>query len=189
MKTTAVFLDMTAAFDRVWREKLIVISHELGINGNLLIWINDFLKNRKIKVRYNQKLSKEKSLFAGVPQGSVISPILFLIYTSKISNYIAPDTKIGCYADDIALWHTSKNLNESENNLNESLIGIQKWAEERKLIINPTKTNMTVFTNDRRNRKKSTKENSYIEKISGNELGKLLSNHTYHLYFYNYTNT
>jgi ribonuclease HI len=151
-KTTFVFLDMSAAFDKVWREKLIVIAHNLGINGKLLNWINDFMKNRKIKVRLNNSFSKEEKTYAGVPQGSVISPILFLLYTTNIRQYITNDVKIGCYADDIALWHTDENIKISENSLNTSLIGIEKWAKERKLIINHSKTNMTLFTTDRKNK-------------------------------------
>jgi hypothetical protein len=155
MKTTAVFLDMTAAFDKVWKDKLITISHELGINGKLLIWVNDFLRNRKIKVRFNDNTSKEKKMHAGVPQGSVISPLLFLIYTANISKN-TKDTKLGCYADDISIWYTSKNVRETEININKSLIGIENWANERKLQINPSKTNLTVFTTDRRNKENFT---------------------------------
>ncbi|GFY58829.1 putative RNA-directed DNA polymerase from transposon BS [Trichonephila inaurata madagascariensis] len=78
-KTTAVFLDLSAAFDRVWRQKLIEVLHRLGIKGNSLLWINDFLRHRKFVVRFNGRFSKSHRSWAGVPQGSFISPLLFLM--------------------------------------------------------------------------------------------------------------
>ncbi|GFT10434.1 reverse transcriptase domain-containing protein [Nephila pilipes] len=99
-KTVAVFLDFPTAFDRVWSQKLVHICYNTGIKGNALIWINDFLRDRKFSVRFNGVLSELHKLRAGVPQGSVLSPFLFLIYM----NTIQPDTKSAYYVDDTAVW-------------------------------------------------------------------------------------
>ncbi|GFY25470.1 reverse transcriptase domain-containing protein [Trichonephila clavipes] len=107
-KTVAVFLDLSSAFDRVWRQKLVDIIHSSGIKGNALLWINDLLRGRKFSVEFNGVRSKSHRLWAGVPQGSVLSPLLFLLYMDTIHPHIHPDTKIACYADDIALWHTHR---------------------------------------------------------------------------------
>ncbi|GFX41812.1 probable RNA-directed DNA polymerase from transposon X-element [Trichonephila clavipes] len=70
-KTLAVFLDISAAFDRVWRQKLVHTIQGTGINGKALLWINDFLRGRKFSVRFNGALSESRRMWAGVPQGSL----------------------------------------------------------------------------------------------------------------------
>ncbi|GFW39894.1 probable RNA-directed DNA polymerase from transposon X-element [Trichonephila clavipes] len=78
-ETTVLFLDLSAAFDRVWRQKLIEILHFLGISGNILLWINDLQRDRRFAVRVNGKFSRKHRSWAGVPQESVLSPLLFLL--------------------------------------------------------------------------------------------------------------
>ncbi|GFY21796.1 putative RNA-directed DNA polymerase from transposon X-element [Trichonephila clavipes] len=76
--TVAVFLDLSKAFDRVWRNKLIIkLFNTFGIRDRALSWIFDFLKDREIRVRFRDSLSKTFRLSQGVPQGSVLSPLLF----------------------------------------------------------------------------------------------------------------
>ncbi|GFX60398.1 RNA-directed DNA polymerase from mobile element jockey [Trichonephila clavipes] len=120
-KTLAVFLDISAAFDRVWRQKLVHTIQGTGINGKALLWINDFLRGRKFSVRFNGALSESRRMWAGVPQGSVLSPLLFLIFMNTIHHHIHPDTNIACYADDIAVWHSHNDITESEKALNTTL--------------------------------------------------------------------
>ncbi|GFV01516.1 probable RNA-directed DNA polymerase from transposon BS [Trichonephila clavipes] len=115
-KTLAVFLDISAAFDKVWRQKLVHTIQGFGINGKALLWINDFLRGRKVSVRFNGALSESRRMWAGVPQGSVLSPLLFLIFMNTIHHHIHPDTNIACYADDIA--HIEQTTNKALGKLN-----------------------------------------------------------------------
>ncbi|GFY05449.1 RNA-directed DNA polymerase from mobile element jockey [Trichonephila clavipes] len=151
-KTLAVFLDISAAFDRVWRQKLVHTIQGTGINGKALLWINDFLRGRKFSVRFNGALSESRRMWAGVPQGSVLSPLFFLIFMNTIHHHIHPDTNIACYAGDIAIWHSHNDITESEKALNTTLKGIAEWAENLKLTINADKTNYCIFSTDRRHR-------------------------------------
>ncbi|GFW44339.1 probable RNA-directed DNA polymerase from transposon BS [Trichonephila clavipes] len=168
-KTLAVFLDISAAFDRVWRQKLVHTIQGTGINGKALLWINDFLRGRKFSVRFNGALSESRRMWAGVPQGSVLSPLLFLIFMNTIHHHIHPDTNIACYADDIAIWHSHNDITESEKALNTTLKGIAEWAENLKLTINADKTNYCIFSTDRRHRSSFNAnikiQNSQIKKV------------------------
>ncbi|GFY34429.1 probable RNA-directed DNA polymerase from transposon BS [Trichonephila clavipes] len=140
-KTLAVFLDISAAFDRVWRQKLVHTIQGTGINGKALLWINDFLRGIKFSVRFNGALPESRRMWAGVPQGSVLNLLLFLIFMNTIHHHIHPDTKVACYADDIAVWHSHNDITESEKTLNTTLKGIAEWADNLKLTINADKTN------------------------------------------------
>ncbi|UYV60337.1 hypothetical protein LAZ67_1000868 [Cordylochernes scorpioides] len=83
--TIAAFLDLTQAFDNVWKTKLITkLYKHFKIDGKAITWINDFLKNRYIRVKYNGTLSKTFKLYQGLPQGSVLSPTLFTLFIAGI---------------------------------------------------------------------------------------------------------
>ncbi|GFS55321.1 uncharacterized protein NPIL_190981 [Nephila pilipes] len=151
-KTMAVFLDLSATFDRVWCQNLVHIYYNTGIKGNALIWINDFLRDRKFSVRFNGVLFESHKLRAGVPQGSVLRPLLFLNHMNTIHPHIHPDTKIACYADDIAVWHSHIDTAVSQEVISATLEGIAAWAEDLKLTIKADKTNYRIFSTDRRHR-------------------------------------
>ncbi|UYV65303.1 hypothetical protein LAZ67_3003884 [Cordylochernes scorpioides] len=103
--TIAAFLDLTQAFDKVWKNKLITkLYKHFKIDGKAITWINDFLKNRYIRVKYNGTLSKTFKLYQGLPQGSVLSPTLFTLFIAGIEEKISHKTDIGLFADDIILW-------------------------------------------------------------------------------------
>ncbi|GFX73945.1 probable RNA-directed DNA polymerase from transposon BS [Trichonephila clavipes] len=159
-KTLAVFLDISAAFDRVWRQKLVHTIQGTGINDKALLWINDFLRGRKFSVRFNGALSESRRMWAGVPQGSVLSPLLFLIFMNTIHHHIHPDTNIACYADDIAIWHSHNDITESEKALNTTL----KELSNQKVDL-PTYLGVTLDP--------ELRFSKHIEQTTNKALGKL----------------
>ena len=80
-----VFCDVSKAFDRVWHKGLIFKLKQLGIDGELLEWIANYLNNRQQRMVIKSCMSDYKSTNAGVPQGGVLGPLLFLIYVNDIS--------------------------------------------------------------------------------------------------------
>ncbi|GIX95692.1 reverse transcriptase domain-containing protein [Caerostris extrusa] len=125
------------------------------------------LIGRKFSVRFNGARSKSQRLWAGVPQGSVLSPLLFLIYMDTIHPHIHSDTRIACYADDIAIWHTHRDITTSQKALNVTLKNIAVWAKDLKLSINVDKTNFCVFSTDRKHRGAVSSTNNKAEQECG----------------------
>ena len=108
--TIAVFLDLEKAYDLVWHGGLLYKMKSIGIKGNIFNFIKDFLHDRQIRVRVGNDLSSSKSLSNGTPQGSVISPLLFLIMINDIPTP-NKDVKISLFADDTSTWKTHRNIN------------------------------------------------------------------------------
>ena len=105
----------------LWKDGLLFkLLNQLKIGGNMFNWIQDFLKNRKYQVRLNETFSKIYNIENGTPQGSSISPLLFLIMINdiKLSN---TKVHLSLFADDIAIWIETTNLNYGINILQQSL--------------------------------------------------------------------
>lgn len=146
--TVAIFLDISQAFDSVSHELLLQKVAGAGIEGNLGHYIQNFLENRKISVRYQNTMSDYVSVANGVPQGSVMSPSLFLL----MINDIFEDTKhiqYSIFADDCAMWCTSKNLEECTQKMQAAMNQIHKWTTKWKLTLSTSKTKAILFTNRR----------------------------------------
>ncbi|GFX29842.1 probable RNA-directed DNA polymerase from transposon BS [Trichonephila clavipes] len=151
LHTVAVFLDLSKAFDRVWRNKLIIkLFNTFGIRDRALSWIFDFLKDREIRVRFRDSLSKTFRLSQGVPQGSVLSPLLFSLYIAGIEKIISRTCEVGLIADDIVLWNSNSDVVHIETAINTTLSDIQIFAEQHKLIFNVSKSTSSFFTTNRR---------------------------------------
>ena len=86
LKVRGLFLDISNAFDKVWHAGLIYKLRQNGIRGDLINILNDFLTNRKQRVVLNDQCSSWVDIRAGVPQGSILGPLLFLIYVSDLPN-------------------------------------------------------------------------------------------------------
>ena len=115
----SVFLDMSKAFDKLWQKGLIFKLKQNGVSGNLLSTLTDFYKLRKQKVGLNGQLSSWSNIESGVPQGSILGPLLFLIYINDISEGLT--TNVRLFADDVSLFSVVDNNNLSATNLNSDL--------------------------------------------------------------------
>ena len=128
----AVYLDFAKAFDKVDHNILLTKIHGLGIRGKLLTWLERFLKHRVQQVRIGKSLSEEVIVRSGVPQRSVIGPLLFLIMMIDINKDI--QVALGSFADDTRLWQSSRsNLMQSE------LDKMYKWASDNNMEYNGKK--------------------------------------------------
>ena len=131
----AVFLDISKAFDKVWQEGLIFKLKQNGISGNVLNLIQNYLQNRKQRVVINGVQSDWEPIFSGVPQGSVLGPLLFLIYINDLTANITSNMKL--FADDSSLFARVKNVNLTHDQLVGDLDIITNWANQWKMKFNP----------------------------------------------------
>ena len=98
-----IFLDISKAFDKVWHEGLFYKLKTYGIEGQLLSLLTNYLENREQRVVLNGQTSEWRKIKSGVPQGSVLGPLLFLIYINDLPDGITSICKI--FADDTSLFH------------------------------------------------------------------------------------
>ena len=138
----AVFLDISKAFDKVWHEGLIFKLKQNGINGNLLNLLSNYLLNRMQRVVINGVQSEWEAIFSGVPQGSVLGPLLFLIYINDLTDNI--NSKMKLFADDSSLFVRVNNVNMTHEQLVGDLRTINNWANQWKMEFNPDITKQAI---------------------------------------------
>ncbi|GFV41287.1 putative RNA-directed DNA polymerase from transposon BS [Trichonephila clavipes] len=139
----------TGAFDRVWRQLLITKLHDyFSLREKALPWISDSLWNRSIRVKYNKCLSDPFAIRQGVPQGSVLSPVLFSLYITGIEKVLAKHCEVGIFAD-IIVWSSGSDVGENELKLNRDMEEAYSFAEMHKLIFNASKFLTTFFSTNR----------------------------------------
>ena len=109
----------------------------IGIGGSLLEWFMHYLKDRKQKVIIRGQTSELGNIKAGVPQGSVLGPLLFLIYINDLPDGIKSNIKL--FADDATIYIDFENKTEAENKLNEDMKCIKVWADKWLVNFSPTK--------------------------------------------------
>ena len=142
----AVFLDFTKAFDKVSHKGLIYKFHKYGIRGKTLSWLTDYLHRRSQQVVIKGQSSTWRHIQAGVPQGSVLGPLCFLVYINDIIENIS--SKIYLFADDASIFRPIRDNSAFDDTklLNEDLNTISLWAERWKLKISLPKTVSLLFS-------------------------------------------
>jgi hypothetical protein len=141
-----VFLDISKAFDRVWHAGLLNKLKGSGIRGKLLQWLKSYLTDRQQRVTINGVQSPWGKILAGVLQGSVLGPLLFLIFINNITHVIRR-CKIRLFADDTCLFVEVDEPAEAAGILNDNLDRIQNWAEKWLVSFSPPKTNELLISN------------------------------------------
>ena len=144
LDTCGVFLDIYKAFDKVWHEDLIFKLQSYGITGSLLM---DFLSDRLQRVVINGQSSTWESILADFPQGSILGPLLFLIFINDLPLNL--ESIVKNFADDTSLFSLINKQKSCEDKLNRDLDRISAWAYQWKMSFNPdlTKQATEVYFN------------------------------------------
>ena len=155
----ALYIDLKKAFDTVSHDILIGKCSKYGIVENALSLIKSYITNRKQCVEFNGERSSFENINIGVPQGSILGPLLFLIYVNDLPN----TCKLGqclLYADDSVFLFESANATELQNVINHELPNICSWLQMNKLSLNTKKTVYQIYNNSRTSVKIDVKLNN-----------------------------
>lgn len=145
-----LFIDYKKAFDTINHDKLIEFLDNIGVRGKINRWFRNYLFNRKMIVKLNDQASKEKFLKYGVPQGSVLGPVLYSIYVNMLFQ-CAKKCRMYMYADDTALLSVHHNIDVAASNLQDEYNKILQWSHDNGLRINSSKTKILCITTSKRN--------------------------------------
>ena len=168
--SSAVFLDLKKAFDCVDINILLKKLNHYGFRGISQSWFFNYLNGRTQFVSVNGKNSSLKTILCGVPQGSVLGPILFLLYINDLPN--ATNFFSSLFADDTFFLKSSPNLDTLMNETNDELEKASRWFIANKLTLNVSKTKFMVF----RDKKMHFDENAFKLKIGTEQLKRVGDN-------------
>ena len=143
----AVFLDIKRAYDMVWRNGLLSKLMLKGVSGRMIKWLNSFLQDRSFVVRIGGSLSRVFSLGNGIPQGSVLSPLLFAVMIDDLPAELS--SPHGLFADDCAIWIDGLNIPDLLIATQSSLNSVADWCRKWGFAISESKSVAMLFTRRR----------------------------------------
>ena len=158
----AIFLDLSKAFDTVNHEILLTKLKYYNFHSHFIKLISNYLSNRKIKVKVNDQLSESQSIDVGVPQGSVLGPLLFIIYFNDF-NFLDTLSNNFLYADDTTMSSHGSDINLIIKNLERDLVKVEEWLNHNRLLINWKKTQAIHFSSTFKDRDIALNNNPNIE--------------------------
>ena len=140
----AVFLDLSKAFDTIDHDLLLQKLDKYGFSLNALKMIENYLSNRNSIVNFNGSKSKSEILKCGVPQGSILGPLLFIIFINDLCHILTRANKC-LFADDTTLVISGKNIADLTSALESDLKSISEWLKHNRLLLNVSKSNAMIF--------------------------------------------
>jgi hypothetical protein len=144
-KIILVLLDLKKAFDFINHDLLLVKLKHYGIRGVPLQWISSYLTNRIQMCKVNGCLSSSKSINAGIPQGSILAPLLFNIFINDVFQFNSINTELYLYADDTAIVFWADNDMDLQCTINDFFAKYTAWCSTNCIVINPVKSNFLLF--------------------------------------------
>ena len=146
MPTLAAYVDFRKAFDCVQHPILLNKLAELGVGNVMLKWVKSYLDNRKQRVFANNTYSQFQTITQGVPQGSVLGPLFYIIYANDLPK-IVKNCEIALYADDTVLFTANRDFQRSVSYLQEDMNLLNMWCLDNGIMANTDKTKVMIFGN------------------------------------------
>lgn len=149
--TATIFFDLSKAFDSIDQNILLQKLESAGISGNCLRLLKDYLSNRTQTCTVNNITLSSKPMYYGVPQGSTLGPLLFIIFINDLATQIS-NVKLSLYADDTAFYLGGTDKSHIINELNIAANAFDKWCSYNRLTLNYDKTKSMLFTPSQNNK-------------------------------------
>ena len=145
-KSLLVLLDFSKAYDTIWRQRLLLTLLKRGIPEAYVLWLRSFLENRQARVKFNGSVSKSKTMTQGLPQGSVLAPVLFLFYINELARLLPDNILTAMYADDVSLLASARTIVAAEKLAQNGVNTVVVWSREWKLNLNGKKSESALFS-------------------------------------------
>ena len=146
--TSAVFIDLAKAFDTIDHDVLIHKLKHYGVSDDSLLWFKDYFCARKQFVAIDSHRSEELDITCGVPQGSILGPLLFIVYINDLSCCMR-NCSVSMYADDTAIYFAASTVDVVNENIKEDLNCLSEWLKDNYLVLNISKTKCILFCSQR----------------------------------------
>ena len=144
-RTVMILIDFSRAYDKVWWDALLFKMQQMGVPTMMLRWVQAWLSNRLKWMMFDGEKSNTVILKQGVPQGSVLSPLLFFFYINDLTNGIA-QSNVSLFADDVAVWSQASGLLQAEQSLQTNLNYIAEWSKRWKMELSVQKSQCSFFS-------------------------------------------
>ena len=167
--TGAIFIDLSKAFDMVDHYLLLDKLYSVGVQRSALLWFNSYLHNRRQRVGVQGFQSDFLLVENGVPQGSILGPLLFSLFINDLPD-ICSHSQVQLYADNTVIYVSHKNVQQIQQNLQSDFNLVQKWLKNNKLLLNMRKSCSMLFGHSRNEQSSSNllihfEDGSHLEKV------------------------
>jgi hypothetical protein len=140
-----VFCDFSKAFDKVWHKGLLHKIKSYGVDSNLLNWFSSYLQDRQQKVVINNSSSSLCNVSAGVPQVSVLGPLLFILYINDIAENLISLSRL--FVDNTSSSYSNRDELQIKTVVDHDLKELDEWSKKWLMSFNPDKTEIMLFSN------------------------------------------
>ena len=147
-RTILAFVDFFKAFDLVWHSALFHKLLSLKLPPCFVLWVRSFLSDRRAKVQVGGSHSRSFRIRRGVPQGSVLGRVLFILFVDDITKDLLRGAHASLYADDLAIWSSSPDPLKASSVVQSSLAVLETWSSLWRLPLNPKKCESSFFSTD-----------------------------------------
>ena len=148
--TAVASLDLSKAFDSISHQLMLKKLEKLGLSRNTTQWISSYLTNRTQVIKFKHFTSEEETIMSGVPQGSILGPLLFLCFTNDLFEEFQEDCKIIAYADDTQIIVTARKIEQLKLKIENVITTAQRWYKNNSMKNNIGKTEVIVFNTNQK---------------------------------------
>ena len=139
-------LDFSKAYKMVWGEELQLHMPDTGIPSTFICWIRSFFNDRRTRVQLFNVFSSSRRFTQGLPQGSILAPLLFLFYINNLASSLNVDAVIALFADDVSILTTARRKEDVEVAAQSVVNSVVTWSQEWKLNLNADKSEVYPFS-------------------------------------------